>query len=338
MAAVLFGERFGNPSGKSHSFAAEAHRGGGGSPRASGPAGGDRRPPAPPRPTTWRCGAARGAAAKGSQTSALQHRPSFEPCRGLEREGSRSRGWRSALTASWIPGGPKSVPSRYDSRLADGGEQRDRDRAAHRGGRCALPAERGIVHRRRAGGGPDADLRGGVPRGPHEPLRHTYVEGCRCPLRIDAAAGRRFGLRPILEGGGAGARPSRSGTRTSRGSWASAKRRDARWRSRRGGGAHWRAAPRAWRCAIRSKGWRSNGRLEPRLPGNLNVSIEGIEVETLPLARRHSTLLGGGVRRGGRSHFACVLSPSMTRGSTPRSGSASADTISRGRSTRRRDG
>ena len=197
---------------------------------------------------------------------------------------------------------------------------------------------------RRPGPGPHAGVRRRLACRPHEPLgpQDVRAEGSGRPLRAARRAGhrcarspdgrRRTGARPAFGD------PERAGHRRVRRSGA------ALGSEALGTGEPERIAPCAIACSRASlrriEGVEVNGALEPRLPGNLNVSIDATEAETLLLtAGGHArAFFGRGVLGGGRQGLArpARARPPRRRASTRRSASASAATMSRRRSTRRR--
>ena len=309
VAAMLpyFTERFGNPSGKSHSFAAEAHQAvEEARARVAGLVG--ARPDeivftsgATEADTLAVRGAVRALAPTGKHvvTSVLEHAAVLEPCRTLEREG---------FAVTRVRVGSDGIVDLDDVRralrpdtvlvslMAANNEIGTLQPVAGVGALCR---EHGAVFH--------TDAVQAVGR------MAVSVEDWRVDLMSLSAhkmygpkgvgalfvrKGRRPSLRlqPQMEGGGQ-ERGLRSGTLNVPGivGFGEAARLSAealaRGEADRIGSLRDRLL-----AALRSSidGIDVNGRLDARLPGNLNVSIEGIEAETLLLSLGDVVALSSG--------------------------------------------
>ena len=300
-------QRFGNPSGKSHAFAAEAHAAVEGA-RASLAGLIGARPEdivftsgATEADNLAVRGAARALAARGKHivTSVLEHAAVLEPCRSLEREGFAVT--RVEVDSRGIVD-PDDVARalRPDtvlvSLMAANNEVGTLQPVAEAGALCR---ERGIVLHTdavqavgrvpvsvEALGADLVSLSAHKMYGP-KGVGALYVRrGRRPPLR----------LQPQMEGGGQ-ERGLRSGTLNVPGivGFGEAARQAAE--SLAAGEADRIRSLRdrlLGELRARIDGIELNGALDPRLPGNLNVSIEGIEAETLLLSLGEDIALSSG--------------------------------------------
>jgi cysteine desulfurase len=309
VAAMLpwFGERFGNPSGRAHALAREAHEAVE-TARASLAAlvGAD------PEEIVFTSGAteadnlavrggARAAAARGRHvvTSVLEHAAVLEPCRTLEREG---------FEVTRVPVGPEGIVAASAvsaalrpetvlvSLMAANNEIGTIQPMAEVGALCR---ERGILFhsdavqavgrlpvRVRDWGLDLMSLSAHKMYGP-KGVGALYVRrGRRPPVRLQSqmeGGGQERGIRsgtlnvPAIVGFGEAARLAGDALRTGE--------------PARIGGLRERLL-----ASLREKipGLEVNGALEPRLAGNLNVSIPGIEAETLVLSVGESLAISSG--------------------------------------------
>jgi cysteine desulfurase len=332
LAAMLpfFTEQFGNPSGRSHAFAAEAHRAveearahlagliGAGPEELVFTSGATEADNLAIR------GAARSLAARGKHvvTSVLEHPAVLEPARTLEREGF-------AVTRIEVGGDGIVDPDdvlrslRSDtvlvSLMAANNEVGTLQPVAEVGALCR---ERGIVFHTDAvqavGRVPvsaqawNADLVSLSAHKMYGPkgVGALYVRrGRRPPLRLE----------PQMEGGGQ-ERGLRSGTLNVPGivGFGEAARRAAE-ALRDGEGERIRGLRDRLLAALPAliPGLEVNGDLERRLPGNLNVSIEGISAETVLLSLGDDIALSSGAacaEAGGKgSHVLRALGLSDAR-------------------------
>jgi len=332
VAAMLpfFTEQFGNPSGKSHGFAAEAHRAveearaqlaaliGAGPEELVFTSGATEADNLAIR------GAARSLAARGKHvvTSVLEHPAVLEPARTLEREGF-------AVTRIEVGGDGIVDPDdvlrslRSDtvlvSLMAANNEVGTLQPVAEVGALCH---ERGIVFH--------ADAVQAVGRVPvsaqawNADLISLSAHKMYGPKGVGALyvrRGRRPPLRlePQMEGGGQ-EHGLRSGTLNVPGivGFGEAARRAAE-ALRDGEGERIRGLRDRLLAALRAliPGLEVNGDLERRLPGNLNVSIEGISAETVLLSLGDDIALSSGAacaEAGGKgSHVLRALGLSDAR-------------------------
>jgi cysteine desulfurase len=309
IAAMLpwFGERFGNPSGKAHALAREAHEAVE-TARASLAAlvGAD------PEEIVFTSGAteadnlavrggARAAAARGRHvvTSVLEHAAVLEPCRTLEREG---------FEVTRVPVGPEGIVAGSAvaaalrpetvlvSLMAANNEIGTIQPMAEVGALCR---ERGILFhsdavqavgrlpvRVREWGLDLMSLSAHKMYGP-KGVGALYVRrGRRPPVRLQSqmeGGGQERGIRsgtlnvPAIVGFGEAARLAGEALRA-------------------GEPARIGALRERLLASLREKipGIEVNGALEPRLAGNLNVSIPGIEAETLVLSVGESLAISSG--------------------------------------------
>ena len=309
VAAMLpfFTERFGNPSGRSHAFAAEA-----------GQAVEEARERvaalvgARPEEIVFTSGAteadnlavrggARSLARKGRHlvTSAIEHPAVLEPLRGLEREG---------FEATRIAVGPGGVVDPDDVRkafrldttlvslMAANNEVGTLQPVAEVGALCR---ERGIVFHTDA-----VQAVGRVPvsveawKADLVSLSAHKMYGPKGVGALYVRRGRRPPLRlqPQMEGGGQ-ERGLRSGTLNVPGIVGFGEAARLAGEALAAGEAdRVRGLRDRLLAALRERidGLEVNGVLSPRLPGNLNVSIEGIEAETLLLALGPDLALSSG--------------------------------------------
>jgi cysteine desulfurase len=326
----FFTEQFGNPSGKSHGFAAEAHRAveearaqlagliGAGPEELVFTSGATEADNLAIR------GAARSLAARGKHlvTSVLEHPAVLEPARTLEREG---------FTVTRIEVGGDGIVDPDDvlrslrsdtvlvSLMAANNEVGTLQPVAEVGALCR---ERGIVFHTDAvqavGRVPvsaqawNADLISLSAHKMYGPkgVGALYVRrGRRPPLRLE----------PQMEGGGQ-EHGLRSGTLNVPGivGFGEAARRAAE-ALRDGEGERIRGLRDRLLAALRPliPGLEVNGDLERRLPGNLNVSIEGISAETVLLSLGDDIALSSGAacaEAGGKgSHVLRALGLSDAR-------------------------
>lgn len=309
VAAMLpyFTERFGNPSGKSHAFAAEANHAVSEA-RAQVAALVGARPDeivftsgATEADNLAIRGVARGLAAKGKHvvTSALEHAAVLEPCRTLEREG---------FTVTRIAVGPDGIVDVDDVRqalrpdtvlvslMAANNEIGTLQPVAEVGALCR---EHGAVFHTDA-----VQAVGRMPVSVDEwrvdlmSLSAHKMYGPKGVGALFVRKGRRPPLRlqAQMEGGGQ-ERGLRSGTLNVPGivGFGEAARLSSNALSSGEAGRIGSLRDRLL-AALRSSidGIEVNGRLDARLPGNLHVSIEGIEAETLLLSLGDVVALSSG--------------------------------------------
>ena len=332
VAAMLpyFTEHFGNPSGRSHAFAAEAHRAvEGARARLAALIG------AQPEDLVFTSGAteadnlalrgaARSLAVRGKHvvTSVLEHPAVLEPARTLEREGFAVT--RVEVGADGIVD-PEDVRKslRPDtvlvSLMAANNEIGTLQPVAEVGALCR---ERGIVFHTDA-----VQALGRVPVSPDvwsADLLSLSAHKMYGPKGIGALyvrRGRRPPLRllPQMEGGGQ-ERGLRSGTLNVPGivGFGEAAQRAAEALAA-GEAERIRGLRDRFLAALRAQidGVLVNGALDRRLPGNLNVSIDGISAETVLLSLGDDIALSSGAacaEAGGKgSHVLRALGLSDAR-------------------------
>ncbi len=332
VAAMLpyFTEHFGNPSGRSHAFAAEAHRAVEEA-RAQLAALIGARPEevvftsgATEADNLALRGAARSLAARGKHvvTSVLEHPAVLEPARTLEREGFAVT--RIAVGGDGIvdPDDVRKV-LRPDtvlvSLMAANNEIGTLQPVGEVGALCRA---RGIVFHTDA-----VQALGRVPVSADAwaadliSLSAHKMYGPKGIGALYVRRGRRPPLRlsPQMEGGGQ-EHGLRSGTLNVPGivGFGEAARRSQE-SLRAGEGEHIRGLRDRLLAALRAQitGFEVNGALESRLPGNLNVSIEGISAETVLLSLGDDIALSSGAacaEAGGKgSHVLRALGLSDAR-------------------------
>jgi cysteine desulfurase len=300
-----FGERFGNPAGRSHVFGQEAHAAVEAAREAvAGLIG------AQPDEIVFTSGAtesdnlalrggARALAAKGRHlvTTQIEHPAVLEPCRSLERDGFEVT--RLGVSSEGlVDARDVAAALRPDtvlvSLMAANNEIGTLQPVAEVGAICA---ERGIVFH--------SDAVQAVGRIPVDvaswnvDLLSLSAHKMYGPKGVGALYVRkrrpRLRLRPQAEGGGQ-ERGLRSGTLNVPGivGFAAACRL-AQEALASGEGARIRALRDRLLAGLRRlDGIEVNGALEPRLPGNLHVSVSGVEAETLILSMGGRIALSSG--------------------------------------------
>ena len=332
VAAMLpyFTERFGNPSGKSHSFAAEAHQAVEEARARVAALVGARADEivftsgATEADNLAVRGAARALASKGKHvvTSVLEHAAVLETCRTLEREG---------FTVTRVGVGSDGIVDLDDVRralrpdtvlvslMAANNEIGTVQPVAEVGALCR---EHGAVFHTDA-----VQAVGRMPVSVEDlcvdlmSLSAHKMYGPKGVGALFVRKGRRPPLRlqPQMEGGGQ-ERGLRSGTLNVPGivGFGESARLSASSLAS-GEAARIGALRDRLLTALRSSidGIEVNGRLDARLPGNLNISIEGIEAETLLLSLGDAVALSSGAacsEAGGKgSHVLRALGLDDTR-------------------------